>query len=252
MTRTPQRRRIGLILLALCLAACSRGTQEPSAQDSPVEALADEYLAAMLERYPEVATPYALPGARHDRLYDNSLDALAAWQDREDEWLAALRAIDAPAGIGSRDWVTYGVLLHELESAAATRVCRNELWQASTTTAWYNGLPFVFETQPIDDAELRAQALTRLGSVDDYIDTEIANLRMGLELGYSAPRVTVEAVPAQVRALDDADSIFLDPAIRSSRPPCSPSTRTRSYPPYIDSPTSSRTAISARRARRLH
>ena len=34
--------------------------------------------------------------------------------------------------------------------------------------------------------------------MDTYIDNEIDNLREGLRLGYSAPRVTVEAVPAQV------------------------------------------------------
>ena len=48
-----------------------------------------------------------------------------------------------------------------------------------------------------------------------YIDNEINNLREGLRLGYSAPRVTVEAVPAQVRSMISADSIFLGPAQRS-------------------------------------
>ena len=45
------------------------------------------------------------------------------------------------------------------------------------------------------------QALARLGQFDDYIDTLIANLRLGIELGYSSPAVTVAPVPAQVRAL---------------------------------------------------
>ncbi|GIS01691.1 MAG: hypothetical protein CM15mP103_02420 [Gammaproteobacteria bacterium] len=48
-----------------------------------------------------------------------------------------------------------------------------------------------------------------------YIDNEIANLREGLRLGYSAPRVTVEAVPDQVRSLIGPDSIFMGPAARS-------------------------------------
>ena len=183
---------------------------------SPIEVLADEYLAALLERYPEMATYYSIEGAPHDRLFDNSLAAQAEWEAREDAWLAKLRSINAPTDIGSRDWVTYGILREELESAQATRVCRSELWSASTTTSWHSGLPFIFEVQPVDTPELRAQALDRLRQVDQYIDGEIANLRLGLERGYSAPRITVEAVPDQARALIGDDSIFLNPATRAN------------------------------------
>jgi uncharacterized protein (DUF885 family) len=73
----------------------------------------------------------------------------------------------------------------------------------------------VFDIQPLDTPELRAQALTRFAGMPTYIDNEIANLREGLRLGYSAPRVTVEAVPGQVRSLIGPDSIFLGPTLRS-------------------------------------
>ena len=182
---------------------------------SRIEALADEFLAAMLERYPEMATRYSIAGARHDRLFDNSLQALAKWQAREDAWFARLNAIEPPSEIGSRDWVTYGILHNLLESSIATRVCRSELWRASTTTSWHTNLPFIFEIQPVDTPELRAQTLARLAGVDDFIDVEIANLRLGLEQGFSAPRVTAEAVPQQARALVSDDSIFLNPAARA-------------------------------------
>ncbi|NIA27873.1 MAG: DUF885 family protein, partial [Desulfobulbaceae bacterium] len=59
------------------------------------------------------------------------------------------------------------------------------------------------------------QSLDRLHAVAGYIDTEISNLRLGIELGYSAPRLTVEAVPEQVSALIADDSIFLYPATRA-------------------------------------
>lgn len=188
-------------------------TTEPEV--SAIEALADEYLEAVMERYPEMGTYYSIEGARHDRLFDNSLDAQSAWAAREDDWLARLNAISAPKDIGSRDWVTYGILHEQLESTVASRICRSELWQASETTAWYRGLPFLFEIQPVDSPEERQQALNRLGEVAGYIDNEIANLRQGLELGYSAPRVTALNVPAQVRELDTEDSIFLNPGVRA-------------------------------------
>ncbi len=203
------------LFAGLLVAACSDEAPQPAAEPSQIETLADEVLAATMARYPEMATYYGIEDARHERLFDNSLDALAAWQQQEDDWLARLNAIPAPDDVGSRDWVTYGILHEGLESAVATRVCRNELWQASTATSWHRQLPFVFEMQPVDTPELRQQTLARLGEVDRYIDTEIANLRQGLELGYSAPRVTVTAVPGQVRSLVDESSIFLDPGVRA-------------------------------------
>ena len=197
--------------LTLVLTACADRAAAPSA----IEELADEYLAEFKESDALMGTYYSIEGARHDRLPDNSLAAMAAWEAKEDAWLTELAHIGTPADIGSRDWVTYGLLKEQLEGAAATRICRNELWGASTTTSWHTWLPFIFDVQPLDTAELRVQALARLGAVPTYIDNEIANLREGLRLGYSAPRVTVEAVPEQVRSLIGPDSIFLGPAQRS-------------------------------------
>ena len=195
----------------LVVTACADRAPAPSA----IEQLADAYLAELKESDALMGTYYSIDDSRHDRLPDNSLAAMAAWEAKEDAWLAKLARIGAPAEIGSRDWVTYGLLKEQLEGAAATRICRNELWGASTTTSWHTWLPFVFDIQPLETADLRAQALARLGAVRTYIDNEIANLREGLRLGYSAPRVTVEAVPDQVRSLIGPDSIFMGPAARS-------------------------------------
>ncbi len=204
-----------LALSALSLlSACQPESPAPTnAVDKPVhrsiEAIADEVLAAMLLRYPSMATSFAIEGARHDRLFDNSLEALAAWQLREDAWLDELVAIGEPTEVGSRDWVTWGKMHEAMSSSQGARICRTELWETSTTTAWYTGMPFIFDIQPLETDELKQQALTRLGEVDRFIDVEIANLRKGLELGYSSPRLTVEAVPEQVRALRDENSPFL-------------------------------------------
>lgn len=216
---TQHTRFLGLLwffVVAASFTACRGETPDQVAppETSRIEALADDVLAATLERYPSMGTYYAIEGARHDRLYDNSLEALAEWELREDQWLMQLNAVGSPSDVGSRDWITYGIMLEALESAVESRVCRSELWQASTTTAWYLNLPFVFEVQPVDTEDERAQALARLHAVSNYIDTEVSNLRLGIELGYSAPQVTVAAVPEQVRALIDTDSIFLNPATR--------------------------------------
>ena len=206
-------RTLNIIFLAAFAGACS--VQSPEPEISEVEALADEYLAALFEREPTLGTFYSIEGSSHDRLPDNSLEALSEWQQREDTWLATLKEIEEPSDIGSRDWVSYGILRESLESAVALRVCRDPLWQASDATGWHRDLPFLFDIQPVDTEPHRQQTLERLSAVDHFIDTEIANLRTGLDMGYSSPRVTVEAVPGQVRSLIAEDSIFLSPAIRS-------------------------------------
>ena len=40
-----------------------------------------------------MGTYYAIEGSRHDKLPDNSLVGLAAWQEKEDAWLARLQGI---------------------------------------------------------------------------------------------------------------------------------------------------------------
>ena len=183
-----------------------------------VEAIADDYLSALLEYHPELGTLYSLPGARHDRLTDNSPEARAAWQAREDAWLAELSVRGMPVEVGSRDWVTYGILHEALTSSAAIRVCHNELWAASSMTAWHRAVPSLFEIQPVDTPGLQRQALQRLAALPKYIDIEIANLRRGLESGYSAPRLTVAPAVNEVRALAGADSPLLSPGVRAGDP----------------------------------
>ncbi|HXM14784.1 MAG TPA: hypothetical protein VN933_06040, partial [Candidatus Eremiobacteraceae bacterium] len=78
------------VLLTLSACACSQQPQQPATppSDAHVKALADTYLAAYFERNPELITQYGIPGRRQDKLTDNSLDALKAWEAREDAWLA--------------------------------------------------------------------------------------------------------------------------------------------------------------------
>ena len=207
-------------MLSTSLATGSKTDLQPKAtaaalEKTQIEVLADEYLAAAFKRYPERTTFLGLEDAYNERLYDNSLSAVAKWRVEEDTFLARLKGLQAPDEVGSRDWITYGILLETLEASVATRSCKEELWQASTETNWHRSLPFVFEVQPVATAEDRQQAISRLRQVDNYLDTEITNLKTGLEAGYSAPRVTVIKVPQQIRSLLQEDSIFLSPASRS-------------------------------------
>ena len=221
MPFSAQIRFIPQALLLVLLSACGSSSVDDSISNTgygnwSIEELADEVLAATMNRYPSMPTFYSIKNSRHDRLFDNSLKALTVWQVKEDEWLARLNALGEPQEIGSRDWVTYGILRESLEAARDTRICRKELWETSTTTAWYTSLPFIFDIQPLDSEELKNEALQRLEQVDNFIDTEIENLKLGLSQGYSSPRVTVEAVSSEARALLDENSPFLAIGVRAN------------------------------------
>jgi uncharacterized protein (DUF885 family) len=204
---------IVLIFLPCLLTACGQKIAD-RADISPIEALADNYLGEMLERYPQTGTYYSIPGASHKDLFDNSPQARIAWEAREDAWLVELAEIGKPEDVGSRDWVSYGILYERLAGSVGTRVCRNELWAASTATAWHTDLPFVFDLQPVGTPAARAEALQRLAKVAPYIDSVTSNLRRGLDLGYSAPRPTVESVPQEIRELLAKNNPFLNVAVR--------------------------------------
>ncbi len=213
--------RVGLLRLTLAcwvplLAGCA--ALDHSGQSFSIQSLADEYLAAFLDRYPETGTYYGIPGQRHDRLNDNSSAALARWQAREDAWLARIRQLDTDVSPRNPDWAIHGIQLETLEAAVAKRVCRDELWAVSETAGWQTDVAYIAEIQPVGGDDARRQALTRARDLARYLDTEIVNLKQGLRLGYSAPKRNVGLVAGQVRALLEPDSPLLSPARRDGDP----------------------------------
>src|SRR5579871_5808903 len=115
------------VLLALTICACNQTPPQPAAPptDARVKSLADTFLAASFERNPEQITMFGVPNHRQDKLTDNSLDAIKAWQAREDAWLAELKQID-PATISAPPLrATYAILREQLEGPIALRVCHN-------------------------------------------------------------------------------------------------------------------------------
>ncbi|HEU5169335.1 MAG TPA: DUF885 domain-containing protein [Gemmatimonadales bacterium] len=204
--RSPSRSRPSLLpALLVVVAACNRpAAQTGSAATDPaagVTAVADDYFAALLETFPETGTFWGLSDARHDRLTDISPQAIRQWQSREDGWLARLDGIDAAALEGKPALATYAVLREALESARGSRVCRPELWGVSQLFGWQVSLPRLGSLQPLGDSAKREQALARWRAMPRFIDQNVANLREGVRLGYTAPRGNVEAVLKQVDAL---------------------------------------------------
>ncbi len=232
MSRSSSCRLAAAVLAAACFWTCSASPKtapgrpaaaldDPAAAAKRVTELADAYVDAYLKQFPENGTQALLPGFRHDRLTDNSLTALRAWQDTEDRLAARLAEVHGDRLWGRPEWVTYGFLHEVLESSKAVRVCRAELWPVSQMAGWQANDADLAALQPVGTPDFRAQALARWRGVPGYIDVETANLREGLRLGYTTPKRDVELVIEQLDEILAAPltaSPFWSPAERDPDP----------------------------------
>jgi uncharacterized protein (DUF885 family) len=200
-----------------CDSRPPNGTSElPARVDSLASALFDAQLALS----PEIGTSQGLPNADHGRIADNSLAGIRSGEARFDTLHAAAIRIDPAALAGSPQEVTYAVLREALDGERALRVCRSELWGvASYVNGWQATYTDLALVQPVGTDTLRTLALARLHALPKYIDNEIANLREGLRLGYSSPKVIVRNVISQMDGIlagSAERSPFYAPAQRDS------------------------------------
>ncbi len=195
-------------LLLPVLAACSARSGDDSSpapasaqatgHPRQVNQVADEYYAAIVETFPLSAFLGGVPEAALDRLNPNGFDALERWRKREDGWLARLREIPPSSLDGTPERITYAVMRAALEATTARRVCRDELWSVSQQGGVHLLPGRLATVQPVGTDQLRQQALARYRAFGPFLDTEIANLREGVQRGYTAPRIAVEAVVEQL------------------------------------------------------
>src|SRR5688572_9625057 len=184
--------------------------------------LADDFVAAALERNPENATFSGVPDAHNDRVTDNTLEAKRAWDTRVDGFRAAFKAIDRNALVGRPELLTYGYLEQAIGSEIERRVCRAELWGIDHLNGWQVSLPMFLSRQPVATGDDRKAALERLGQYGRFIEREIDVLRTGMSSGHTAPRVNVERVIAQIDGLLAAapeKSPFITPIAANSNDP---------------------------------
>ncbi len=211
--------------ISVGVAACQAGpppAQGPAAVPTPearVLAIADALVDDALAQRPAAVARLRPPGARHDALPDDSLAAQAAREARESAWLAELAAIDAAALGEPAARLAHGLARAWLEAREKQRVCRSELWDVSQVgPAWQVDFADAALAQPVETPELRAQALARWAQLPRHVGDQIAALREGVARGYSAPRLVVDHVVAQLDLLAAAPVEglpFASPALRS-------------------------------------
>jgi len=175
-------------------------TPDSSQARARVTALADRYIAEYRNKFPISYTASGMPVDRHDGIDINSPAQIAHWHEFQREIGAELKGIQPDALTGAPEWVTWHFLNQTVQQDAATTACRNELWNVSAF-GWQAGLTQVLTLQPVGTEQLRSQALKRWRGLGPWVDQEIANLKEGQRLGFSASQATVKATVGQLDGL---------------------------------------------------
>ncbi len=174
-------------------------------EEDHLRAVADGYMAAMLELNQPDAYFSNLPNDRHDRFFDNSPQGLKKFADTEDTTLKGLMALDT-SKLSPTAQIFLTTFQEKVEGKIGLRVCRQELWGVSQMGAAHTDLDLLVRFQPVSSADERRQALDRWHHAARWFEQEIKNLEQGLELGYSAPKRVVDRVLKQLRGITETEA----------------------------------------------
>jgi uncharacterized protein (DUF885 family)/dipeptidyl aminopeptidase/acylaminoacyl peptidase len=183
--------------------ACAVGAASVTQTETPsdrVNVLAERLVAVQVGYDPTLAYFTGLPAPDHSRFADRRPEAIRVVEQQEDAIGRDLVSVQG-APLNSATSATLGVLQEILESHRQQRMCKLEYWDLSHLAGWQVSFAAVAQAQPVDTPELRAQALQRWTSLPDYLEVQRANLRAGLQLGYSVPKSVVRRVIRQLDGL---------------------------------------------------
>lgn len=172
---------------------------DKSAED--VAHIASSYEKALFEEFPEMAMFWGRADSDQTRFSDHSLDALAKWQKRQDQFLDKLNKINVSSLKGKPELITYQLLKQTLENDKAIRICKDELWNVNPLWGWHNILSMVAEKQSVGTPTARQQALKRWKTFPKVVNDEINNLKVGMKQGYTAPKPAVQRVIHQLKIM---------------------------------------------------
>jgi uncharacterized protein (DUF885 family) len=192
------------VVLPLICAGCHRALRPaPSASDETesksLARLADDYWRFVLEENPLLST-YLGDRARDEEMPDLSADAHDRAVERLKDLASEVDEIDGNK-LAEPDRVTRDVLSNVLRSALDTEVCHLPWWNVNPLDGVQETLAELPQTHGISRPE-HARALgVRYLKASVMLDQQIDNLRHGLKKGFSSPKIAVDHVIAQLKAM---------------------------------------------------
>ncbi|WP_234802512.1 MULTISPECIES: DUF885 domain-containing protein [Legionella] len=208
-------------LASLKLCASIHPDIETKTMVTEFSQIAADYEKSLFDYSPELGLFWGKLDVDQDRFTNYSSDATEKWQQQEDHFLNALSQLDAKALENTPVYSTYLLFKETLENKKASRICKEELWDVNPAWGWHVKMAIVAEKQPVGTVETRHLALKRWQTFAQVVDDQIANLKQGLALGYTAPKPAIERVLAQLKIMLNSpveDSPFFAFAERDGNP----------------------------------
>ncbi len=212
-----------LIVLAAAVplfAACSPPAPAPAATALPArsgeakalhELFAEEW-DARLARDPLFASDMGVD-TYNDALPDVSPESHRLQLDEDRAFLARLEAIDRSA-LSVDDRLNYDLFDFILRSRVTLAQYRPYLIPILADSGFHMGIQRMSESMPFEQPADYEDYLARLDALGGYFDQHIANMREGLALGVTQPKIILEGIEPSIAGpiVDDAtQSIFFEP-----------------------------------------
>lgn len=213
----PNQTKIALTLLFLALVNCATTTRPRTIANAAAElnTLGQKWWELQLNQWPQQAT-YLGDHRFDDRLPDPSPAAQKRHLDEVRLLLMQTRRID-PRSLTQEERITHRVLSWVLQRSLDLEVCRHRWWNVDHLYGpqiWLVQLPRYHRLKDRSDV---AQLIRRYKAIPKYLEEVTANLRRGLEKGWSSPRITVDRVVKQLGQLLES-SANASPFVSSLKP----------------------------------
>ena len=197
------------LLLIVCAPLSARDTGSVETRLAEQNALFDEYYETQLKTHPELATSFG-DYRYNDQLNDYSLEGAKAQEERDQAYLARLKAIQI-AGFTEQDRLSHEVLERLLEQRVADYGFKEFEMPVSQMDGPQTHLADLPLAVPLDSAKHYEDYIARLHQIPRVFTQVEGVLLAGKQDRLMPVRFLLEKVPAQCLGVIAADP-FLIPA----------------------------------------
>lgn len=166
---------------------------------TPIDAIAESYVDALVAHSPMTATVLGIPGHEH-QLDDFSPKAAATWAQIERKTVAAL---SAALPLDETDEVTVAAMLDRLGLSVESFEAGDHKANLNNIASPLQGIPEIFDLMSTDTPEQWEAIVSRMKGVPTAIDGYMATLREGIGAGLVPAQRAVADGVAQARDLAD-------------------------------------------------
>lgn len=198
---------LGCLLLIFCAPLSAKSPQAVQERLAAQNALFDEYYETELKTHPEMASAYG-DYRYNDQLNDYSLAGVESEYQRDQAWLARLKAIPV-AGFAEQDRLSHEVLARSLEQRIANHTFKEYEMPVSQMGGPQTRLADLPLSAALDSVKHYEDYIARLHQMPRVFRQTEEVLLAGKQDGLMPVRFLLEKVPSQCLGVIAADPFLL-------------------------------------------